>query len=185
MGEHRTQPLDEALDGADDAVLDSYHDERHPIGKRVLLQSGLMARGVTLHPRPARWLRNRVAPRQLRGTALRYGHRAGESALVGSRGTQIPVEQGRLTELKRHFPGFVLVRERGARPADVGKLLQVERTDDGPAALLRPDGYIAWAGDSADRAGWVAALTRWTGGRRYSDVIPTASPGCCSPSSSS
>ena len=43
--------IDAVLAGADDAVLDSYHDERHPIGKRVLLQSGLMARGITLHPR--------------------------------------------------------------------------------------------------------------------------------------
>ena len=43
--------IDAALAGADDTVLDSYHDERHPIAKRVLMQSGLMARGITLHPR--------------------------------------------------------------------------------------------------------------------------------------
>lgn len=193
--------IDAALDGADDAVLDSYHDERHPIGKRVLLQSGLMARGVTLHPRPARWLRNLLAPRLLRlprvrdavagsfaGTALRYGHQTGESPLVGTRGTQIPLDQGRVTELQRHYPGFLFVRERGARQVDMGELLQAERTDDGPAALVRPDGYIAWAGDSADRAGWSAALARWTGRIRptgYEDGVRTASPAGCSPSGSS
>jgi 2-polyprenyl-6-methoxyphenol hydroxylase-like FAD-dependent oxidoreductase len=89
--------IDAVLAGADDAVLDSYHDERHPIGKRVLLQSGLMARGVTLRPRVARLIRNFLAPRLLRvprvrdgvagsfaGTTLRYAHRSGESSLVGT-----------------------------------------------------------------------------------------------------
>ena len=38
-------------------------------------------------------------------------------------------------------------------PVDAAGLLQAERTDGGPAVLVRPDGYIAWAGDSADRSG--------------------------------
>ena len=168
--------IDAVLAGADDTVLDSYHDERYPIGERVLLQSGLMARGVTLHPRVARSVRNFLAPRVLRvprvrdavagsfaGTTLRYARRNGESQLVGTRGTQIPLMQGRLTELQRVLPGFVFVREHGANPVDAAELLQAERADRGPAVLVRPDGYIAWAGDSADRSGWAAALARWTG----------------------
>jgi FAD binding domain len=167
--------IDAALAGADDTVLDTYHDERHPIGKRVLLQSGLMARGVTLHPRLARGLRNLVAPRLLRasrvrdavagsfaGTSLRYPHRSDESPLVGTRATQIPLTQGRLTQLQRVLPGFVFVRERGATPVDAGELFQAERVDQGPAVLVRPDGYLAWAGDSTDRSAWAAALARWT-----------------------
>ncbi len=167
--------IDAVLDGADDAVLDSYQDERHPIGKRVLLQSGLMARGVTLHPRIARGLRNLLVPRLLRvprvrdevagsfaGTTLRYAHRAGESALVGTRATQIPLMQDRLTELQRE-PGFVLIRENGRSPVDVTDLHQAERADPGPAVLVRPDGYIAWAGDSANRSEWLEVLARWTG----------------------
>ena len=189
--------IDAVLADAADAVLDSYHAERHPIGKRVLLQSGLMARGVTLHPRVARGLRNLLAPRLLRmprvrdaiagsfaGTTLRYAHQGAEHSLVGTRGTQISLTQGRLTELQR-VPGFVFVREHGAPPVDAAVLLQAERADRGPAVLVRPDGYIAWPGASTDRSGWDAALARWTGRSSYEDVIPTASPGCCSPSNSS
>jgi hypothetical protein len=167
--------IDAALAGADDAVLDSYHAERHPVGRRVLLQSGLMARGVTLHPRVARGLRNLLAPRLLRiyrvrdavagsfaGTTLRYACQGGENSLVGTRGTQISLTQGRLTELQR-VPGFVFVRERGTPEVDVAGVLQAERADSGPAVLVRPDGYIAWVGDSAHRSKWAAALASWTG----------------------
>jgi 2-polyprenyl-6-methoxyphenol hydroxylase-like FAD-dependent oxidoreductase len=167
--------LDAALAGADDAVLDSYHDERHPIGKRVLLQSGMMARGVTLHPRLARGMRNLLLPRLLRiprvrdavagsfaGTTLRYLRRASGSALVGTRATQIPLIRDRLTELQRE-PGFVLIRECGRPAVGVTALHQAERADSGPAVLVRPDGYIAWAGDSADCSKWLDALARWAG----------------------
>ena len=166
--------IDAVLAGADDAVLDTYHDERHPIGRRVVLQSGLMARGVTLHPRVARLIRNLLAPRLLRiprvrdaiagsfaGTTFRYAHRRGESALVGTRATQIPLTHGRLTQLQR-VAGFVFVREYGANAVDATGLIQAERADPGPAVLVRPDGYVAWAGDSTDRPAWTAALARWT-----------------------
>jgi 2-polyprenyl-6-methoxyphenol hydroxylase-like FAD-dependent oxidoreductase len=174
--------IDAALAGADDAVLDSYHDERHPIGKRVLLQSGLMARGITLRPPVARGLRNMLAPRLLRiprvrdaiagsfaGTTLRYAHRRGDSALVGTRATQIPLRHGRITKLQR-LPGFVFVRERGAPVVDAAWLPQAVRTDGGPAVLVRPDGYIAWAGDSADRSAWSEALAGWAGQARADRV---------------
>ena len=139
-------------------MLDTYQSERHPIGKRVLRQSGLMARGVTLHPRIARAVRNLLAPRLLRrprvrdavagsfaGTELRYAHRRGEHPLVGTRATEIPLRGGPLTHLQR-YAGFVLIREHGAAPVDVAGLVEAERTDGGPAVLVRPDGYIAWAG---------------------------------------
>ncbi|SPM33642.1 2-polyprenyl-6-methoxyphenol hydroxylase and related FAD-dependent oxidoreductases [Mycobacterium rhizamassiliense] len=167
--------IDAVLAGADDAALDSYHDERHPIGKRVLRQSGLMARGITLRPRFARGVRNMVVPRLLRiprardaiagsfaGTTLRYAPCKGKSTLVGTRATQIPLTQGRITLLQRQT-GFVFIRERGAPPVDALDLLEAERADDGPAVLVRPDGYIAWAGESADRPGWCGVLAWWTG----------------------
>jgi 2-polyprenyl-6-methoxyphenol hydroxylase-like FAD-dependent oxidoreductase len=176
--------IDAVLGGAADAVLDSYQDERHPIGERVLLQSGMMARGITLRPRLARRVRNILAPRLLRvprvrdtiagsfaGTTLRYRTRRGESPLVGTRATQIPLTHGRITELQR-LPGFIFVRERGAAPVDAAGLRQAERTDGGPAVLVRPDGYIAWAGASADRPAWTRALAGWN-----SRVLQLLSPG--------
>ncbi len=178
--------IDAALAGADDAVLDSYQDERHPIGKRVLLQSGMMARGVTLRPRIARGIRNLLAPRVLRiprvrdavagsfaGTTLRYPHRAGESVLVGGRATQIPLIRDRLTQLQRE-PGFVLIRESGRPAVGVTDLHQAERADAGPAVLVRPDGYVAWAGDSANCAQWLDALARWTAPAARPHVVPAA-----------
>ncbi len=166
--------LDAVLGGAHENLLDSYHAERHPIGRRVLRQSGLMMRSVVLHPRPARWLRDRIAPRALArpgirdaiagsftGTTLRYGRARGEDRLVGTRATEVPLAEGRLTELQRR-PGFLLVRERDCAPLVVGSLAQVRRTDDGPALLVRPDGYIAWVGRSAED-GWRSVLGRWTG----------------------
>jgi 2-polyprenyl-6-methoxyphenol hydroxylase-like FAD-dependent oxidoreductase len=162
--------IDAVLSGAPDALLDTYHDERHPIGRRVLLQSGLMARGITLKPRPARWLRNLLVPRLFRvrrmrdaiagsfsGITLRYRRSRDQNPLVGTRATQIPLVAGRLTEIQRR-PGFVLIREHGAAPVDGYDLLQAERADAGPAVLVRPDGYIGWAGASTDPVSLVSAL---------------------------
>ena len=170
--------LDAVLGGAPDDVLNTYHAERHPIGKRVLRQSGLMARGITLRPRIARALRNALIPILLRippvrdaiagsfaGTTLRYPHQRGHSRLVGTRATQIPLREAKLTQLQR-TPGFVLVRERGTRPTGVSGLLEAERADSGPALLIRPDGYVAWAGASSDRGQWAAALLCWVGQTR-------------------
>jgi hypothetical protein len=98
------------------------------------------------------------------GTTLRYAHRRGESSLVGTRAAQIPLRHGRVSELQR-LPGFVFIRERGAPGVDAAGLPQAERGDDGPAVLVRPDGYIAWAGSSADRAAGAETLAWWTGRR--------------------
>ncbi|MET0705089.1 MAG: FAD-dependent monooxygenase [Mycobacterium sp.] len=167
--------LDLALGGADDAVLDTYQSERHPIGRRVLLQSGAMMRAVTLMPRPARLLRNvfsvlllhipaiaRQIAGSFSGVTLRYPHTAHQSKLVGTRATMVPLTHGHLTAELRG-PGFLLVREKDSAPVDSG-LTEVERSDAGPALLVRPDGYVAWAGStSTGDAGWRAALAQWTG----------------------
>jgi 2-polyprenyl-6-methoxyphenol hydroxylase-like FAD-dependent oxidoreductase len=173
-----------ALDGAHDHVLQTYHAERHPIGKRVLRQSGLMARGVTLHPRAARGARNLLARCLLSvpsvrdtvvgsfaGTEVSYPRRRHDHLLVGTRATEIPLGEGTLTVLQR-TSGFVLIRERRAPAICCHTLGEAQRRDDGPAVLVRPDGYIAWAGLSTDRAGWEACLAWWTS-RQNSLVRPS------------
>ncbi|MGW6376696.1 FAD-dependent oxidoreductase [Rhodococcus sp. NPDC055112] len=166
--------LDLALGGADDAILDTYQSERHPIGRLVLFQSGALMRAVTLKPVLARRARDFLVPKTLEirpisnlisgafsGVTLRYRHARGQHSLVGTRATEVPLRRGRLTEVQR-TPGFVLVRRRGATNRD-SDVLQAERTDAGPDLLVRPDGYIAWAGTTAGDGGWRTALQAWTG----------------------
>ncbi|PTR31360.1 2-polyprenyl-6-methoxyphenol hydroxylase-like FAD-dependent oxidoreductase [Rhodococcus sp. OK519] len=174
--------LDAVLSGAEPGVLSSYHRERHPVGKRVLLQSGLMMRAATMGAAPARALRDIVAPMISRfapardmiagsfsGVTLRYPRGRGQHRLVGTRATEVPLHEGRLTAVQREHPGFVLACENDAAPVSShgsGHLVQTRRADSGPALLVRPDGYIAWAGPSVqDRgpSGWATAYRAWTG----------------------
>jgi 2-polyprenyl-6-methoxyphenol hydroxylase-like FAD-dependent oxidoreductase len=131
------------LDGAPEEVLETYHSERHPIGRRVIRQSGLMMRSATLQPRLARAARDQLLPYVLAlfgnfiaggfaGTELRYPRKRSEHALVGTRTAHISTSGG--FQLK-----------------------------DG--MLIRPDGYIAWVGP-----GWEESLQRWTGRRDLPDV---------------
>ena len=132
--------LDAVLGGAPDDVLDTYQSERHPIGKRVLRQSGMMARGVTCilesaAPYETCSLQGCCEPRvrdavagSFAGTELRYPHRRGEHPLVGTRATEIPLREGRVTQLQR-YAGFVFIREHGEAPVDVPGLVEAERTD--------------------------------------------------------
>ena len=179
--------LDAVLGGAPDDVLDTYQRERHPIGKRVAGPIG--DDGARRHPAsPNRprvseicSLRGCFACPRVRdavagsfaGTTLRYPHRRGEDRLVGTRATEIPLRQGRLTHLQR-TAGFVLIREDGAPTVEIPGLVEAERTDTGPAALVRPDGYIAWAGPSSDREGLTTALRRWASCR--ADTAPLQPP---------
>ncbi len=161
------------LGGADDAVLDTYQAERHPVGKLVLRTSGGTIRMLLVQSWSAKKIRNIVVGAALRippvaariaamfsGIGIAYGHRRGENSLVGTRAPDLPLTTGRLLEALRDG-GFLLVLEKNSPAVEfVGSVSR--RVDDGPAMLVRPDGYVAWAGDSA--AGeWAAVRTRWLG----------------------
>jgi hypothetical protein len=60
-------------------------------------------------------------------------------------------------------------------PVDVPGVVEAERTDSGPAVLVRPDGYIAWAGPTSDRAGLATALSRWSRETSQDDGNPRKS----------
>jgi hypothetical protein len=171
--------FDVVLGGAPERILDTYHRERHPVGRRALRTSGAMMRSITLGGRASRAIRDHVGTwllslpvvtrfmvGGLSGTALRYPRTRGQHRLVGTRATTIALSDGAMVGQVRSS-GFLLVRPAGMPPVEA-ELVQAERHDDGPAVLVRPDGYIAWAG--ADD-GWRTALRAWTGSE-----VPTVEP---------
>jgi 2-polyprenyl-6-methoxyphenol hydroxylase-like FAD-dependent oxidoreductase len=169
-----------------DRLLDSYQDERHPVGRRVLRTSGLILRGALLRPRVLRAVRDtvlraaaRFAPvaRRMAGAVsgidLAYPRPPGAHPLVGRRAPDIPLAGGSARTLHRALrPGcFLLVMPPGAdldtaRPAGWADRVDVAAAGGATrkAVLVRPDGYIAWVGGEDGRGTAIrTALTEWCG----------------------
>jgi len=163
---------------ADAALLDTYQAERHPVGKAVLRSSGGIVR-LAMAKRP--WelaLRaalttfldtvgpaRRRAVGQITGIGYRYPAPRGAHRLTGTRVPDVALKGGRLYEALRGGR-FVLItpeahEDQGARK----DRLAVERwaSDRRTTVLVRPDGYAAWAADSADAARIEDAVARYLG----------------------
>ncbi|GIG68497.1 FAD-dependent oxidoreductase [Phytomonospora endophytica] len=162
------------LRGAPDALLDTYQAERHPVGRSVLRSSGAIIRAAMIESAVGQALRGFAVRRalsvpkiraritgQLSGIGYTYPAHRGEHALVGTRAADVALAGGeRLYEALRDRR-FVLIgdadlpgwedRVRVAAPAEAG----------GPLILVRPDGYVGWAG--RDGTGLPEALTRLAG----------------------
>jgi 2-polyprenyl-6-methoxyphenol hydroxylase-like FAD-dependent oxidoreductase len=175
-----------ALTGGPD-LLDSYHAERHPVGRRVLKGSGALLRLATLRSTAACTTRNglvsialhlpptaRRLPLAVSGLSVKYPTPRGTHRLVGKRApdARLRGEPKRLYEALR-TGRFVLldaggIHEREALSvAATGRLdLAVSADPDAPSMLVRPDGYVAWAADSAypDPKGVQRALKEWVTG---------------------
>jgi 2-polyprenyl-6-methoxyphenol hydroxylase-like FAD-dependent oxidoreductase len=164
-----------------DTLLDSYHAERHPIGRAVLRSSGLnlrlaMAHNpaevalrtirtlVVKHVRPV----SRQAIGEITGVGYAYPAPRGSHRLAGKRAPDAELTEGRLYEALRAGK-FVLVLPKDAKYDGSGRtdrLVVTQRLDDqGGVVLVRPDGYNAWAADTAEEAGIEAAVAQWTGPR--------------------
>ncbi|WP_244217682.1 FAD-dependent monooxygenase [Streptomyces carpinensis] len=164
---------------ASEALLDTYQAERHPVGRAVLRSSGgivrlaMAKRPWTLALRaalvgllgvcgPAR----RKAAGQITGIGLRYAAPRGAHRLVGARVPDVALAGGgRLHEALRGGR-FVLVapwayevgQERAPR-LTAARWAKERRT----VLLVRPDGYVAWAADSADPAAIEGVLATHVG----------------------
>ncbi|WP_320778422.1 FAD-dependent oxidoreductase [Streptomyces sp. CRN 30] len=176
------------LDGrAEPALLDTYQDERHPVGESVLRISGGIVR-LAMAKRP--WtlalrgaltaLLDRSGPARARMlgriSAIGYGYAAprGSHRLVGTRVPDVALKGGRLYEALRGGR-FVLItpqpphRDAAELPAP-GARLAVESWASGrrTTVLVRPDGYVAWAAEdgAADGRAVRAALAAAGAGRQ-------------------
>jgi hypothetical protein len=167
-------------------LLDSYQSERHPVGELVLRNTRLQV--LLLDPDPRlRELRETFTEllqmpevnRHLAelGTALdiRYDI-PGQHPLVGRRMPDLRLEtadsQLYLSEYLHRGRGLLAVLDQAGDASEATEVWK-ERVDVvvgrvprplAAALLVRPDGYVCWAGDpSGDFVGLRAALTTWFG----------------------
>jgi oxygenase len=182
---------------AGEDLLDTYHSERHTVGRQVLAniraQVELLLGGPEVEPARA-LLTELVALDGVRqhlagmisGLGIRYDVEGPEihsaaHPLLGRRLPDVwlePAEGGarrRTTELLRTGRGLLLSLDGDGAPAlrataapwsDRVAFLADRPAAGGPLSagqtlLVRPDGYVAWAGSGP--AGLARALTRWFG----------------------
>ncbi|MER7987553.1 FAD-dependent monooxygenase [Streptomyces noursei] len=190
-----------------DRLLDSYQEERHPVGTAVLRSSGALIRLALLRAAPARALRrlggqflihlpslSRWVIGGVSGIDVAYPAGPGAHRLAGRRAPDLRLAGGRrLYELLRQGT-FVLVTPAGEIPEGATRTPATDRvvtacwaSERRTALLVRPDGYVAWATDATapgERAAALrSALARWTGAG--SDLTDPTGPTDESPASAS
>lgn len=147
---------------APEGLLDTYHDERHPVGRAVLRSSGALIRLAMAHNPLQRGLRAlltlavgnvrpaaRRAIGQITGIGYAYGAPRGAHPLTGKRVPDVELKEGRLYEALR-AGRFVLIAPRGTEVDHDERLMVTHWASDRRTTLLvRPDGYAAWASETA------------------------------------
>jgi rifampicin monooxygenase len=160
---------------APEGLLDSYHTERHPVATDVLNTTRAQAELLSTEPGPQAVRRlvsdlmdfdevNRYLIEKITAIGVRYdfgeGHR-----LLGRRLRDMGLKRGRLYALMHGGRGLLLDqtgRLSVAGWADrVDHVVDVSAELDVPAALLRPDGHVAWVGE--DQQDLLSHLPTWFG----------------------
>jgi 2-polyprenyl-6-methoxyphenol hydroxylase-like FAD-dependent oxidoreductase len=174
---------------APEGLLDSYQAERQPVAADVLANT--RAQGELLSPEPGpQAVRQLVSDlmdfeevtryliEKITAIAVRYDF-GNEHPLVGRRLRDMQLKQGRLYSLMHGGRGLLLDqtgRLSAAGWADrVDYVADVSTELDVPAALLRPDGHVAWVGD--DQQELRSQLCRWFGACLASGQVRGGRPG--------
>jgi 2-polyprenyl-6-methoxyphenol hydroxylase-like FAD-dependent oxidoreductase len=159
-------------------LLDSYETERRPVAADVLENTRAQMLLISTEPGPQSVRRlvaelmdfeevNRYLTEKVVGTGIRYDVGEGHE-LLGRRLPDVKLKSGRLYELTREGRGLLL--DQTGRLSVAGWSDRVDHVVDtseelpAPAVLLRPDGYLVWAGDEQENL--LAHLPRWFGEER-------------------
>jgi 2-polyprenyl-6-methoxyphenol hydroxylase-like FAD-dependent oxidoreductase len=160
---------------APDDLLDSYHSERHPVAADVLDLTRAQMELMALEPGPqaVRGLLTRLMDfedvrrylvERLGAIGIRYDFGEGPD-LVGRRLRDVQLTRGRLYA-QMHTGRGLLLDQTGHLSVEgwkdrVDHIADTSEELDVPAALLRPDGHVAWVGD--DQESLLSHLPRWFG----------------------
>ena len=156
-------------------LLDSYFTERHPVAEDVLTLTRAQSELLSVEPGPravrrlltelveldgvAEFLAEKIA-----STGIRYDLGDGPR-LLGRRMPDVLIGDRRLYDLLHAGRGLLLDRTGtlsvASRSTRVDHVTAADAEVDVPAALLRPDGYVAWLGD--DQADLDIHVQRWFG----------------------
>ncbi|MET0235805.1 MAG: rifampin monooxygenase [Kibdelosporangium sp.] len=156
-------------------LLDTYETERRPVAADVLDNTRAQMELMSLEPGAQAVRRlltqlmdfedvNRYLIEKIIAIGIRYDFGEGH-ALLGRRLRDMNLKQGRLYELMRGGRGLLLDQtgrlsvagwtDRIDHVIDVSEQLRV------PAALMRPDGHVAWVGE--DQQDLLSHLPTWFG----------------------
>jgi hypothetical protein len=164
------------IDGwAPEGLLDSYQGERRPVAADVLDNTRAQMELMSTEP-GARAVRrlvaelmdfeevNRYLIEKIIAIGVRYDFGEGHD-LLGRRLRDIGLKRGRLYGLMHGGRGLLLDQTGEFSVAGwadrVDHVVDVSEELDVPAALLRPDGHVAWVGE--DQQDLLEMLPRWFG----------------------
>ncbi|MGA9308818.1 MAG: rifampin monooxygenase [Pseudonocardiaceae bacterium] len=160
---------------APEGLLDSYHTERHPVAADVLDNTRAQTELLSPEPGPRSVRRlvselmdfedvNRYLIEKITAIGVRYDFGEGHE-LLGRRLRDVGLKRGRLYELMHGGRGLLLDQTGRLSVAGwvdrVDHVVDVSEELDVPAALLRPDGHVAWVGE--DQQDLLSQLPRWFG----------------------
>ncbi len=167
----------QALGWAPDALLDTYHAERHPVAEEVLDNTRAQMELLSTEPGPRAMRRlvtrlmdfeevNRYLVEKITAIDIRYDFGEGPD-LLGRRLRDTDLRQGHLYDRLRRGRGLVLDRTQQLTVEGwsdrVDLIADPTAALDVPAVLLRPDGHVAWVGEGQQDLG--DHLSRWFGQR--------------------